>query len=441
VSAVGTATPARRPEVVLGVAGGIAAYKAVEVLRQLTESGHAVTVVPTESALRFVGEPTWAALSGRPVATDVWTAAHEVPHVRLGRAADLVLVVPATADLLARAACGRADDLLTSTLLTATCPQVFAPAMHTEMWEHPATQSNVALLRERGAIIIEPASGRLTGADSGPGRLPEPLDIAATARSILARPLAEVPADQSVGGKVQRADWRDLAGYHLVVSAGGTREPLDPVRWLGNRSTGRQGYAIARAAVARGAVVTLVSANVELPDLAGARIVRVRTANELEVAVMDSSVDADAVVMTAAVADFRPVQQYATKIKKSGDADPEPLKLTRNPDVLVELVRRRALAGDALKSQVIVGFAAETDDVMRHAREKLQRKGCDLLVVNEVGDGRGFEVDHNKAVVLGADGTIVEIPSGTKDALAHRLCDLVVTRLKLRTSGLSADTL
>src|ERR1700712_1291091 len=214
----------RRPEIVLGVSGGIAAYKAVEVLRQLTESGHAVTVVPTESALRFVGEPTWAALSGRPVASDVWSAAHEVPHVRLVRAADLVLVVPAPADLLARAVAGRADDLLTSTLLTATCPQVFAPAMHTEMWEHPATRANVATLRERGGLVIEPASGRLTGSDTGPGRLPEPSDIAATARSVLAR---------SRFGVLGLDAWRDLAGKQVVVSAGGPREPLDPVRFLG----------------------------------------------------------------------------------------------------------------------------------------------------------------------------------------------------------------
>jgi phosphopantothenoylcysteine decarboxylase/phosphopantothenate--cysteine ligase len=411
----------RRPEIVLGVSGGIAAYKAVEVLRQLTESGHAVTVVPTEAALRFVGEPTWAALSGRPVATDVWASAHEVPHVRLGRAADLVLVVPATADLLSRAVAGRADDLLTSTLLTATCPQVFAPAMHTEMWEHPATRGNVAVLRARGALVIEPAWGRLTGADTGPGRLPDPLDIAATARSVLAR---------SRSGPLGPDAWRDLAGKHVVISAGGTREPLDPVRFLGNRSTGRQGYAIARAAVARGAAVTLVSANVELADVAGITIVRVRTAAELEAAVLKAAGPADAVVMTAAVADFRPVQINAVKIKKQEDSDPEPLKLTRNADVLAELVRLRSSAGHAAKKQVIVGFAAETDDLMRHGLEKLRRKGCDLLVVNEVGDGLGFEVDHNTAVVLGADGSAVEIPHGSKDALAHRLWDLIDLRFK-----------
>ena len=411
----------RRPEVILGVSGGIAAYKAVEVLRQLTESGHAVTVVPTEAALRFVGEPTWAALSGRPVATDVWAAAHEVPHVRLGRAADLVLVVPATADLLSRAVAGRADDLLTSTLLTATCPQVFAPAMHTEMWEHAATRSNVAVLRARGALVIEPASGRLTGADTGPGRLPEPVDIAATARSVLAR---------TRSGPLGPDAWRDLAGKHVVISAGGTREPLDPVRFLGNRSTGRQGYAVARAAVARGASVTLVSANVELADVAGITIVRVRTAAELERAVLEAAGSADAVVMTAAVADFRPAQIQATKIKKQDGADPEPLKLTRNADVLAELVRRRLQADTSAKQQVIVGFAAETDDVMRHGQDKLRRKGCDLLVVNEVGDALGFAVDHNSAVVLGADGSAVDIPRGSKDALAHQLWDLIHLRFK-----------
>jgi phosphopantothenoylcysteine decarboxylase/phosphopantothenate--cysteine ligase len=403
-------------EIVLGVSGGIAAYKAVEVLRQLTESGHGVTVVPTESALRFVGEPTWAALSGRPIAVDVFSGAHEVPHVRLGRAADLVLVVPATADLLARAVAGRADDLLTSTLLTATCPQVFAPAMHTEMWEHPATRANVATLRERGALVIEPDSGRLTGADSGPGRLPDPLEIAAVATSALDRAAA-------LG---ERPGWNDLAGRHVVVSAGGTREPLDPVRFLGNQSTGRQGYAVARAAAMRGAAVTLISANVELPDVAGATLVRVQTAEELQLAVTKAASSCDAVVMTAAVADFRPLQVEATKIKKIEDADPEPLKLSRNPDVLAGLVEARR--GSAPSRPVIVGFAAETDDVLRHGREKLQRKGCDLLVVNQVGGGKGFAVDHNSAVVLGADGTETPIAEVSKDLLAHRLWDLVAPR-------------
>jgi phosphopantothenoylcysteine decarboxylase/phosphopantothenate--cysteine ligase len=247
-------------EIVLGVGGGIAAYKACELLRLFTESGHGVRVVPTESALKFVGEPTWAALSGRPVATGVWDDVHEVPHVRIGRAAELVVVAPATADLLAKAAHGIADDLLTNTLLTATCPIVYAPAMHTEMWENPATRANVATLRERGAIVIEPAVGRLTGKDTGKGRLPDPSSIFEIALRVLRRGLD-----------------LDLAGRHVVVTAGGTREPLDPVRFLGNRSSGKQGYALAKAAVARGARVTLVSANVSLADPAGVDLVRVGT--------------------------------------------------------------------------------------------------------------------------------------------------------------------
>src|SRR5689334_22992491 len=257
--------PEDAPKVVLGVAGGIAAYKACELLRLLTESGHRVRVVPTAAALHFVGEPTWAALSGQPVATDVFTSAHEVPHVKIGQTADLVVVAPATADLLAKAAHGLADDLLTNTLLTARCPVVLAPAMHTEMWEHPATSANVATLRSRGVLVVEPAEGRLTGKDTGKGRLPEPAELFAVCVDVLARGTA--PAD--------------LEGRHVVVSAGGTREPLDPVRYLGNRSSGRQGYALARAAAARGARVTLVAANVDLADPAGAHVVRVGTTAEL----------------------------------------------------------------------------------------------------------------------------------------------------------------
>ena len=414
----------RRPRVVLGVAGGIAAYKAAHVLRELTESGHDVRVIPTQSALRFVGVATWAALSGQPVATDVWTDADEVPHVRLGREADLVLVVPATADLLARAATGRADDLLTATLLTARCPVLYAPAMHTEMWEHPATRANVATLRERGALVLAPAAGRLTGVDSGVGRLPDPEEITRVARAVL-----------ELGGRSQ-----DLAGRHVVVSAGGTREYLDPVRFLGNRSSGRQGYALARAAVARGATVTLVSANVGLADVAGAAVVPVVSAEDLRVAVLDAAgvavldaagvavLDAaggaggaDAVVMAAAVADFRPVSRSKTKIKKS-DEDPPPVALTRTTDVLAELgARRRA-------GQVIVGFAAETDEVLTRGRDKLRRKGCDLLVVNQVGERLGFEVETNSATVLGADGSETVIDTTTKELLAHAVWDLVAAR-------------
>ncbi|HEV8638151.1 MAG TPA: bifunctional phosphopantothenoylcysteine decarboxylase/phosphopantothenate--cysteine ligase CoaBC [Chloroflexota bacterium] len=408
-----------KPRVVLGVAGGIAAYKAAELLRRFTESGHEVRVVPTASALRFVGEATWAALSGQPVATDVWSDVHRVPHVRIGQQADLVVVVPATADLLGKAAHGIADDLLTNTLLTARCPVVYAPAMHTEMWEHPATADNVRILRARGAVVLDPAVGRLTGADSGTGRLPEPDEIFAVARRVLVRG--------------QDALTADLAGRHVVVSAGGTREHLDPVRFLGNRSSGRQGYALAAAALARGAEVTLVAANVALADPAGAKIVRVVSTRDLREAVLGAADDADAVVMAAAVADFRPVQRHESKIKKTDD-DPPPVQLVRNPDVLAELSHHRRRAG-----QVIVGFAAETGDetgdVLAHGRAKLARKGCDLLVVNEVGERLGFEVEHNAAVVLGADGSEIDVPSGPKAALADVVWDLVVERLAPRATS------
>jgi phosphopantothenoylcysteine decarboxylase/phosphopantothenate--cysteine ligase len=400
-----------RPRVVLGVSGGIAAYKACEVLRGLTETGHDVRVVPTRSALRFVGAATWAALSGNPVSTEVWDDVHEVPHVRLGQQAELVVVVPATADLLARAAHGLADDLLTSTLLTARCPVLYVPAMHTEMWEHPATADNVAVLRSRGAVVVEPAVGRLTGADTGKGRLPDPDEIVGIARDLLA-------------GVSSTAD---LAGRHVVVSAGGTREHLDPVRFLGNRSSGRQGYALVRAAVSRGAKVTLVAANVSLPDPAGADIVRVGSAAELRSAVLDAAATADAVVMAAAVADFRPSSYANKKIKKASDGGVPHIELERTEDILAELAVRRPRAG-----QVVVGFAAETGDatgsVLEHGRAKLAAKGCDLLVVNEVGVDRGFESDDNEAVVLGSDGSSTPVPRGPKAALAHVVWDLVSDR-------------
>jgi phosphopantothenoylcysteine decarboxylase/phosphopantothenate--cysteine ligase len=403
-----------RLRVLLGVSGGIAAYKACEVLRRLTEAGHDVRVIPTQSALRFVGEATWAALSGQPVAVSVFEDVHEVPHVALGQSADVVLVVPATADLLARAATGRADDLLTSTLLTARCPVVYAPAMHTEMWEHPATAANVATLRARGAVVIEPAAGRLTGADSGKGRLPEPSAIVEVLRGVV-RP---------------GASGADLAGAHVVVSAGGTREHIDPVRFIGNRSSGRQGYAVAQAAVSRGARVTLVAANVGLDDVAGAEIVRVVSAEQLREAVLKASADADAVVMAAAVADFRPRTYQPDKIKKSADRTDAPsIELERTRDILAELSGERRSA-----SQVVVGFAAETGDasggVLDHGRAKLAAKGCDLLVVNEVGADRGFESEENQAVILGRDGSATDVPRGPKSELAHVILDLVAQRLR-----------
>jgi phosphopantothenoylcysteine decarboxylase/phosphopantothenate--cysteine ligase len=396
--------------VVLGVAGGIAAYKAADLLRKLTEAGHDVTVVPTAAALEFVGAATWEALSHHPVRSDVWTDAAEVPHVRLGRETDLVVVAPATADLLAKSAYGLADDLLTNTLLTARCPVLFAPAMHTEMWEHPATVDNVATLRRRGAIVLEPASGRLTGADTGKGRLPEPVELAAHAELLLRRADA-LPFD--------------LAGRHVLVSAGGTREALDPVRFLGNASSGKQGYAIAAVAAARGARVTLVSANADLPRPAGVDVVPAMSALDLADAVHKVSADADVVIMAAAVADFRPTSSAGHKIKKDGFAI-APIELTENPDVLAGLV------ADRRPGQVIVGFAAETGDhtatVLEHGRAKLARKGCDLLVVNAVGEGKAFGTSDNAAVILGADGSEIDVPLGPKALLAAAVCDAVASR-------------
>jgi phosphopantothenoylcysteine decarboxylase / phosphopantothenate---cysteine ligase len=397
--------------ILLGVGGGIAAYKAVELLRLLAESGHDVIVVPTESALRFVGAATWAALSHHPVTTDVWSGAEDVPHVRLGREADLVVVAPATADLLARTAHGLADDLLTNTLLTARCPVLLAPAMHTEMWEHPATVDNVALLRQRGLIVLDPATGRLTGADSGPGRLPEPAEIAALADLLLIRPDA-LPTD--------------LVGRHVVVSAGGTREAIDPVRFLGNASSGRQGHALAMVAAARGAAVTLVTANAALADPSGSTVVRVTSAHDLRDAVLKAAPDADVVVMAAAVADFRPVTAAEHKIKRT-DEDPDPIPLVRNPDVLAELVAVRR------PGQLLVGFAAETGDdtgdVLAHGRLKLARKGCDLLVVNDVGRGRAFGRPDNAAVILDSDGGELPVARGPKAVLAAAVWDAVSARL------------
>ena len=395
--------------IVLGVGAGIAAYKSCELLRLLTESGHDVRVVPTPDALRFVGAATWAALSGQPVTVSAWDDVHEVPHVRLGQTADLVLVAPATADLLARAAAGMSGDLLTAVLLTARGPVIFAPAMHTEMWEHPATQANVATLRERGAVVLEPASGRLTGHDTGPGRLPEPAELMRVAVRALARGAAGLAPD--------------LTGRQIVVSAGGTREELDPVRFLGNWSSGRQGYALAATAAARGAKVTLVAANVTLADPAGARVLPVTSAAQLRAAVTEAARDADALVMAAAVADYRPETRSDTKIKKTS-AGPEPIRLVENPDILRELSGHRLRAG-----QVIVGFGAETGDLLANGQAKLAAKGCDLLVVNQVGPGLGFGAADNEAVILGADGTQTSVPMGPKEVLADIIWDLVAARL------------
>ena len=409
--------------IVLGVSGGVAAYKAAVVLRAFTEAGHDVRVVPTPGALHFVGAATFEALSGNPVTTDVWSDVPEVAHVRIGQRADLVVVAPATADLLARAAAGRADDLLTATLLTASCPVVFVPAMHTEMWLHPATQENVATLRRRGAVVLPPAVGRLTGPDSGPGRLPEPADIAALATVVLEHG-AEALA-------------HDLAGRRVLVSAGGTREPLDPVRYLGNRSSGKQGWALARVAAARGAEVVLVGANVDLPAPFGVRVVPVGTAEELRTAMLAEAADADVVIMAAAVADFRPETVAAAKLKKGSSAEPGTIGLVRNPDVLAELVTKR------VPGQKVVGFAAETGDadadVLTHARTKLARKGCDLLVVNDVSGGQVFGRADNAVTVLAADGSVTELPPGSKNAVAAGVWTTIAAQLP-RRSGTSAPS-
>lgn len=406
--------------VVLGVAAGIAAYKACELLRLLTEAGYDVRVVPTADALRFVGQATWAALSGHPVANDVWTDAHDVAHVRAGQEADLVLVAPASADLLAAAAQGRASDLLTATLLTARCPVVFAPAMHTEMWGHPATQANVATLRSRGALVLDPTAGRLAGSDTGPGRLPDPAELREVAVRVLDRGAAGLRPD--------------LAGRRVLVTAGGTREYLDPVRFLSNRSSGRQGYALARAAAARGAETAVVGANVWLPAPAGVAVSEVTSAAEMRTAVLDGAEWADAVVMAAAVADFRPAQPGGLKISKTAGYPEEPLTLARTPDILTEICadRRR-------RAQVIVGFAAETqpreEDLRAVGRDKLARKGCDLLVVNRVGAGVGFDSPDNAAVVLASDGSVTEVPRGRKEALADVVWDLVAARMPGEAPG------
>jgi phosphopantothenoylcysteine decarboxylase / phosphopantothenate---cysteine ligase len=452
--------------VILGVGAGIAAYKACELLRLFKEAGHSVRVIPTPDALRFVGEPTWAALSGEPVTTDVWTDVAGVPHVKLGQTADLVVVAPATADLLARAAVGLSGDLLSATLLTARCPVVYAPAMHTEMWEHPATRHNVATLRSRGAIVVEPAVGRLTGQDSGKGRLPDPAGLFELAVKILAEGSVTPPAQagsrsgtKSAGSPAppgtlpageagQAPGWVPpqgeaagarsgnhdlvpakhfpLAGRKVLISAGGTREELDPVRFLGNWSTGRQGYAFAKSAAAQGADVTLVAANVELPDPVGVKVVRVVSARDMHAALLTEAPQADAIVMTAAVADFRPVARADQKIKKDGTLPP-PIELTENPDILADLSRRRDQHGP--QGQVIVGFAAETNPDLAAARAKLARKGCDLLVMNQVGNGQGFGTADNEWLILDAAGLVTGIPRRSKDALAVDVLALVAARL------------
>ena len=375
-----------------------------------------MTVVPTAAALKFVGEPTWAALSGHRVATTCWESSEDVPHVRLGQQAACIIVAPATADLLARATHGIANDLLTNVLVTARCPVIMAPAMHTEMWLHPATVRNVELLRQRGVIVLEPATGRLTGSDSGPGRLPDPEAIVAAVLDVL-----------------RREPTSDLAGRHVVVSAGGTQEALDPVRYLGNRSSGRQGVELARTAVSRGATVTLVAASMKVPAPAGVTVIEVVSAEEMHQVMLRESVAADAVVMAAAVADFRPLTVAATKIKKQSTPVDIQLTLTQTTDVLADLVTQRTAARQQTPlgvTPVIVGFAAETaqdqgglEDI---GRRKLERKGCDLLVVNEVARQRVFGSDCNEVVILGPAGYSMQVGRRHKAGIADAVWDAVV---------------
>ena len=412
----------QRLNVVVGVAGGIAAYKACHLVRAFTERGHSVRVVPTPSALNFVGAATFEALSGNPVSTTVFDAVDEVRHVRVGQEADLVVIAPATADLLSRAAHGRADDLLTATLLVATCPVVFAPAMHTEMWNHPATRDNVATLRRHGAIVLDPAHGRLTGVDTGPGRLPEAEQIAKFALLAVEKPDAFT---------------RDLEGKRVVVTAGGTREAIDPVRFIGNHSSGRQGFALADVAAQRGADVTLIAGSVDALDVPpGVTVRSITSARDLSDAMAEEAPGADVVIMAAAVADFRPSSQADSKLKKGAADDAlSRIDLVENPDILAETVRRRA-DGELGEDMVIVGFAAETGDEsatpLEHATAKLARKGCDLLMCNDVSGGATFGAEDNVGWILDADGAVDDVPHGSKQAVAAQILDAVSRRVAAR---------
>ena len=417
--------------IVLGVGGGIAAYKVASLLRLFTEAGHDVTVIPTEAATRFVGVATWEALSGHPVSNSVFDEVHTVNHVRLGHEAELIVVAPATADLLARAATGQANDLLSNTLLMAGgCPVLMAPAMHTEMWQHPATQANVETLRSRGVTVLEPASGRLTGSDSGPGRLPEPEAIFEAALALAGAPSVPATAPVPASESVLSSRPGPLAGLTVTISAGGTREPLDPVRFLGNRSSGKQGVALAAAARDAGAKVRLLAAHMDVPPPSGVNVVKVETALELRKAALHAAADSDVIIMAAAVADFRPADVSGTKIKKRDDVADPVISLVRNPDILRELVETRDAAS---RNQLIVGFAAETGDadgdVLDYAAAKLRRKACDLLVVNHVGQDKVFGEDTNSVVILSRTGSEPQEASGSKSDVAAAVIDRISAEL------------
>ncbi|MGJ9371939.1 bifunctional phosphopantothenoylcysteine decarboxylase/phosphopantothenate--cysteine ligase CoaBC [Nesterenkonia sp. CF4.4] len=414
--------------IVLGVSAGIAAYKAVLLLRLMREAGHQVDVIPTPASEKFVGRATWEAISGRPVTTSVFSGVDEVRHVRLGQEADLIVVAPATADLLARARAGMADDLLTTTLLATEAPVLLVPAMHTEMWNSAATTENVAALRSRGVEVMEPAVGRLTGKDTGPGRLPEPEQIFARVTELIAELSAD--GDQGAPGAAFSGQ---LQGRTVVITAGGTREPLDPVRYLGNRSSGKQGMALAEASAAAGAQVHLIAGimDVQAPEHAATITVEhIETAAELQAAVQRAAPEADLLIMAAAVADFRPASYAAQKIKKTEDGENPVITLERNPDILAETVQHRGTTGTG--PSVIVGFAAETGsaeaDPLELAQAKLLRKGCDLLVLNQVGETLVFGRDETEIHILtaprlsGSDSTVRTL-RGTK----HEAAEAIIT--------------
>jgi len=391
-------------KIVVGVTGGIAAYKAVGVVRSLVLAGHDVHVIPTEAALRFVGRPTLEALSRNPVHTDLYEGVAEVRHVALGQSADLIVVAPATANTIAKLAAGIADDLLGNSILASTAPLVIAPAMHTEMWQNPATVANIATLRSRGVTVVGPAVGQLTGKDSGPGRMSEPDDIVAAALAVVA------PGD--------------LAGRRVLVTAGGTREALDPVRFIGNRSSGRQGVALAIAAATRGAEVTLIAANLEVDAPQGLRVEHVSSTLELKAATETAALDADVVIMAAAVSDYRPESVADTKIKKDTQGDTLQLTLVKNPDIL------QGLSAARRPGQVVIGFAAETETdperLLEIGRAKAARKGVDYLIVNRVGWNEGFATEGNEVVMLSGAGDIVSEATGAKSVVADRILDLLV---------------
>ncbi|OFP75621.1 phosphopantothenoylcysteine decarboxylase [Rothia sp. HMSC066G07] len=467
--------------IIVGIGGGIAAYKAAMLLRLFAKNGDEVIAMPTPNATKFVGVPTLEALSGNPVSTDVFDRVPEVNHVRQAEQADAVVIAPATADLLARLAAGRADDLLSSTVLTTHAPVILAPAMHTQMWEHPATQANVQTLRSWGYHVIEPAIGRLTGPDSGPGRMPEPEDIFAVALDVIARfpkgqvhpvytpgyapteplytgteqermaaaraatltsaLLGQAEPGQADSGRATGASESlrgPLTGRLVVITAGGTREALDPVRFLGNRSTGKQGVALAEAARDLGATAHLIGANLEVPAPEGVQVTRVVSALELREATLEASAAADVLIMSAAVADFRPAEFAEFKIKKSADSEDAPvIQLVRNPDILREVVVRRQQAREAGEStlgpKLIVGFAAETGSAektpLELGREKLQRKGTDFLAVNTVGVNRGFGTDDNTITLLSTLNDEAPVFSGSKKELSVRLLEHVAAFL------------